>query len=234
MPRWNLKTSLSLTVILVLRLSAIVVSPQVLPAETPAADEIPKPMERNGRWGYVNVAGQFVIKPKYFAAASFSEGLALVVTRQPWEPLGSEGGDFRLTQITYIDLLGHEIRAPLSVRRAENFADGLAVVVPDYVLRIKGGCAKGGYLDAKGDWAIKPQFDGLSDFSEGLAAVNMGGNCSTGGKWGYVDKGGQTVIPFRFLSAGTFHNGRACVSEKPREEEVIDRSGNTIPGEKCP
>ena len=72
------------------------------------------------------------------------------------------------------------------------------------MLRIEGGCAKGGYLNAKGDWAIKPQFDGLSDFSEGLAAVNMGANCGMGGKWGYVDKAGQSVIPFRFLGRGRF------------------------------
>ncbi len=159
--------------------------------------------------------------------------MALVVTRKPWQPLGSEYGEFRLAQITYIDRSGHEIHAPFSVRRARSFADGRAVVVPDFVLRAKGGCAKGGYLDTKGDWAIKPQFDGLSDFSKGLAAVNVGANCGMGGKWGYVGKEGQTVIPFKFLRARAFHNGRACVGERPREEEVIDRSGSIIPGEKC-
>jgi hypothetical protein len=39
-------------------------------------------------------------------------------------------------------------------------------------------------LNTTGDWAIKPQFDGLSDFSEELAAVNLGANCGMGGKWG--------------------------------------------------
>jgi hypothetical protein len=120
-----------------------------------------------------------------------------------------------------------------SVRRARSFADGRALVVPDDVLRTKGGCAKGGYLDTKGDWVIKPQFDGLSDFSEGLAAVNLGGNCGIEGEWGYIDREGQTVIPFRFVWAGAFHNGRACVGEKSGEEELIDRSGTIIPGEKC-
>ena len=55
----------------------------------------------------------------------------------------------------------------------------------------------------------------------------------TAGWEGNGDNGkeGQTVIPFRFLWAGVFHNGLACVAERPREEEVIDRSGNIIPGE---
>jgi|SRR6267143_6936473 len=98
---------------------------------------------------------------------------------------------------------------------------------------LKGGCAKGGYLNMKGDWAIKPQFDGLTDFAEGLAAVNLGGKCGMGGKWGYIDKDGQTIIPFRFLWAATFHDGQACVSEKRGAEEVTDRSGNIIRDKKC-
>jgi len=204
--------------------------------ERPAAagvDEVPKPAEKNGRWGYANAAGQFVIQPKYFAAERFSEDLALVVTRKPLRPFGREYGEFRLAQITYIDLSGHEKVAPLSVRRARSFVDGRALVVPDSALRIKGGCTKGGYLDTKGEWAIKPQYNGLTDFAEGLAAVNLGAKCGMGGKWGYIDKDGQTIIPFKLLRAGTFHDGQACVSENRGEEEVIDRNGNIIPGKKC-
>ena len=39
------------------------------------------------------------------------------------------------------------------------------------------------------DMAIQPQFDEATDFSEGLAAVKIGG------KWGFVDKSGKFVIP---------------------------------------
>ncbi len=163
-----------------------------------AADDVPKPVNKDGRWGYVNTTGQFVIQPKYFAAEPFSEGLALVATRKPSQPFGNEYGEFRLAQITYIDRSGHEILAPLSVRRARSFADGRALVVPDSMLRITGGCAKG-----------------------------------MGGKWGYIDKDGQTIIPFRFLWAGTFHDGQACVSEKRGADEVTDRRGNIIPDKKC-
>ena len=177
--------------------------------------------------------GTFRHRAKVLRRGAFSEGLALVVTRKPWQPFGNEYGEFRLAQITYIDSSGHEILAPLSVRRARSFAEARALVVPDSVLRTKAGCAKGGYLDMKGDWTIKPQFDGLTDFTEGLAAVNLGAKCGMGGKWGYVDKDGQTIIPFRFLWAGAFHDGQACASEKRGEEEVIDRSGNIIPGKKC-
>jgi hypothetical protein len=192
-----------------------------------------EPIEENGRWGFANAAGKLVITPKYFAAKPFKEGYAMVVTRKPWTPLGDEYGEFRLAQVTWIDSTGREIRGPLSVRRALSFSEGLAAVVPDAVMRLKGGCAKGGYIDTKGQWAIKPQFDGLSDFSEGLAAVNLGANCGMGGKWGYIDKNGNTVIPFRFLSAEQFQNGRTCVWEERGKGEVIDRNGKTVPNEKC-
>ena len=35
---------------------------------------------------------------------------------------------------------------------------------------------------------MSPQYDACSSFSEGLAAVKKGG------KWGYIDKTGKTVV----------------------------------------
>ena len=191
------------------------------------------PKEINGKWGYVDESGRFVIPPKYFAALPFREGLALVVTKKAWTPLGTEAGEFRLATITYIDQQGREICPPLSVRSAKSFSDGLALVVPDNMLRLTGGCAKAGYLNKKGKWAIAPTFDRGEDFSEGMAAVSLHGNCGVGGKWGYVDKDGAVVIPFRFTWASPFREGRACVKLDTVREAVIDRFGNVLNGVKC-
>ena len=193
-----------------------------------------QPSSSKRKWGYVNNKGEFVIAPKYFAVEPFKESLALVVTRGPWQPLGSAYGEFRLAKVTYIDRAGHEIVPPLSVRRARGFSNGRALVVPDSVRRSGGGCAKGGYLDANGQWAIKPQFDDLRDFSEGLAAVNLGAKCGMGGQWGYIDRDGRVGIPLKFRFAGQFHNGRACVIETGHAEKVIDRDGKLLSAEKCP
>jgi len=225
---------------LLIAISAIVASgfaqsryPKIsIQAASPGKDAL-KPVEQNGKWGFENSAGNLVIPPKYFAALPFNDGYALVVTRKPWKPLGDEVGEFRLAQVTWIDSSGREIRRALSVRRAWSFSDGLAAVVPDVVMRIKAGCAKGGYIDTKGRWAIKAQFDGVTNFSEGLASVNLGANCGMGGKWGYIDIHGNIVIPFRFLSSGEFHDGRACVLNQQEKWEVIDRSGNAVSNEKC-
>jgi hypothetical protein len=200
-----------------------VVSPQFDSAE-PFSEGLAA-VQLHKRFGYIGPDGRFVIQPKYSAAKPFKGDLALVATRQPLEPLGSEYGEFRLAQITYVDRSGREIRAPLSVRRAASFSDGLAAVVPDSVLRLRGGCAKGGYLNVRGEWAIEPQFDDLRDFSEGLAAVNSGARCGIGGKWGYVGKDGKVVVPFQYKFAGEFKSGHACVAQA-EQWKLIDAKGN--------
>nr|WP_322657071.1 WG repeat-containing protein [Dendronalium sp. ChiSLP03b]MDZ8203123.1 WG repeat-containing protein [Dendronalium sp. ChiSLP03b] len=63
---------------------------------------------------------------------------------------------------------------------------------------------------------MRPQFDVARDFPEGLAAVNIGGRESlfggeSGGKWGYIDKNGQLVIPLNFYNVRAFSEGLAAV-----------------------
>lgn len=186
-------------------------------------------VEINKRFGYIGPDGHFVIQPKYFDAGPFKDGLALVSVNKPVTPLGTgEYGVVMFAHFTYIDRSGREIRSPFSVEYAGNFSDGLAAVKPGVTW---GGCRKGGYLNATGQWAITPQFDEVGDFSEGLAAVNRGSKCHFGGKWGYVDKDGTMAIPFRFDYAGQFKNGSACV-EEGKQWKLIDANGKSTPVEK--
>ena len=66
-----------------------------------------------------------------------------------------------------------------------------------------------GIIATRGRWVVKPQFQGASGFSEGLAAVKLGG------KWGYVDDNGTVVIPPQFTEAHLFENGIARVATGP-------------------
>lgn len=187
-------------------------------------------VELNKRFGYIGTDGHFVTQPKYFKVGPFKEGFAWVVTRKPFAPLGTGEYGFALFgHVTYIDHSGREMLGPFSAEHDSNFSEGLAAVRPG---KIFGGCSERvGYLNTKGEWSIKPQFDEARDFSEGLAAVNQGGKCHMGGKWGYIDKDGKVLIPFQYEFAGQFTNGHACV-EEAGQWKLIDARGNGAPVEK--
>jgi hypothetical protein len=46
---------------------------------------------------------------------------------------------------------------------------------------------KWGYIDVKGSWLIKPVFDSVSSFEDGLAKVYIGD------KWGYINRTGKYI-----------------------------------------
>ncbi|MCO6147301.1 WG repeat-containing protein [Flavobacterium sp. NRK1] len=48
-------------------------------------------VKQNGKLGYIDKTGQFVIKPVYDKARSFSEGLAAVKDQKKWGFLDTKG-----------------------------------------------------------------------------------------------------------------------------------------------
>lgn len=177
------------------------------------------PVYVDGKRGYMNKKGEIVIKPQFRRSDDFSEGLAKV-------KIGDKYG--------YIDKTGDVIIEPQFVL-ADRFSEGLARVNigavwggnPNTIATIDGisihvdtpitrTCGKWGYIDMKGKMVIEPQFDGVNDFSEGLARVNIGGKWNgyylVGGKYGYIDQTGKLVIQPQFDWADNFSNGLACIN----------------------
>ena len=64
---------------------------------------------------------------------------------------------------------------------------------------------KAAFIGTKGNVAIDFRFDSCRSFSEGLAAVMIGG------KWGYIDKSGKMVIEPRLTEAEPFSDDVAVV-----------------------
>lgn len=81
---------------------------------------------------------------------------------------------------------------------------------------------KFGYINSQGQLAIRDEYDGVRDFSEGLAAVNKKGS------WGYINTIGSTVIDFQFRSAFPFQNGIAKVQDYDKSYFFIDKTGTQI------
>jgi len=133
-----------------------------------AAAEDPRPKDlypilKNKREGFINLAGEKVIKPAFFHIFGFAEGLSPV-----WVENGGKTGRYLVKPI--YDCGWNS--PPL-------FADGMAAV------RIG---EKWGYLDAQGKLVIPPQFVGALPFHDGLGMVVF-----PGGQTGWIDKTGAAV-----------------------------------------
>ena len=79
-----------------------------------------------------------------------------------------------------------------------------------------------GYAKGKtGEVVIPPQFEQAQQFTEGLAAVMVGG------RWGYINEAGQFAIPVLFDGANSFVNNQASVWIG-RNRCVINRRGQFL------
>lgn len=74
--------------------------------------------------------------------------------------------------------------------------------------------------------AVAPRYEGARPFSEGLAAVREGG------KWGYIDPSGKTVVDFQYDLAYQFHEGAAIVG-RYETRTGADRNGATVENQIC-
>lgn len=70
---------------------------------------------------------------------------------------------------------------------------------------------KYGFVDNKGNFVIKPIFESVEDFKEGLAAVWQYG------KWGFINKKGKFIIQSQYDIVGNFNEGRAYVIHRTEE-----------------
>ena len=133
-----------------------------------------------------------VIEPQYQAARDFHEGLAAVKSNDRWG---------------YIDYLGR-IAIPFvhRVPEAGDFSEGFAFV-GDHYIDTEGRPAFV-RIDPDTDERIERFFNNGLPFSEGMAAVQVGG------QWGYIDLMGNYLIAPSFERAGQFVDGIAPARQK--------------------
>lgn len=153
--------------------------------------------------GYIDVNGNFAIKPSFVYASSFSEGLAFAV-----RPGGVPEA---------IDKNGITRFSLSPAQSVENFSQGLAAYS---ILGPQGEVW--GFVDKQGSTHIKPVWYATSYFSENVCAVMDGS-----GRWGYINRSGDIVIPAQFDNAFPFQQGRAKVVAHGRVG-VINKDGHFL------
>src|SRR5258706_8515059 len=81
---------------------------------------------------------------------------------------------------------------------------------------------KWGFIDNQGQLIIKAIYDDVGPFSEGRAAVNLGG------LWGFINKEGRMVIKPKYKSAWAFHENKARVQQFDQPQKYINARGLSI------
>lgn len=77
---------------------------------------------------------------------------------------------------------------------------------------------KYGFINDSGEVVIKPVYDKVKDFSEGLAAAKLWW------KWGYIDTEDKNYLPFEYAEAGDFQDGVAKVKfyKEEKNSDFLD------------
>jgi len=109
---------------------------------------------------------------------------------------------------------------PCTFFGAKDFSEELAPVL------VKSGYVyQWGFINRTGQFVIKPQFNSVGEFSEGLASVSLAGNNLVG----YIDKQGKLIVPAAYWYAGPFRNGLAVVvNPGEKNGSLIDKHGKAL------
>ncbi len=158
---------------------------------------------KNGKTGFRDLDGNIVIEPKFDNAEMFSEGYSSVQVGKKYG-LIDETGKFVLPLQSY-EFLG-------------SVHNGLASFRTNDIV---------GFINIKGQEIIKPQFDWVGDFSEGLCVVRNDNGKIGSGKYGYIDTTGKVVIDIKFQYANNFENGQAKF-ELNNLWGAIDKTGRVV------
>ena len=182
------------------------------------------PVKQNGKWGYINEAGEMVIKPQFDADGSwkikfYSNGLACVKQNGKWGLINEAGK--MVIQPQFDDTIDFAPNGLARVERNDKYGyineAGEMVIQPqfDYAYHFTpNGLApvqqnrKYGYINEAGEMVIQPQFGYAHHFApNGLACVGRNG-------WGYINEAGEMVIQPQYDYAHNFApNGLACVKQ---------------------
>ncbi len=138
-------------------------------------------VKKNGKIGYVTKTGVELVKPQYDDGLTFNDGYTAVKNESKWLFLDSTGK--AITEAIFDDAMSFKngfasvaknnlygfinmkgvLVIPCTFSNARSFTEGLAPAAN----------AKGywGYINDKGEWAIKPEYDFTDNFENGEARV---------------------------------------------------------------
>ncbi|HZO15042.1 MAG TPA: WG repeat-containing protein [Polyangiaceae bacterium] len=169
--------------------------------------------DASGQYGFRDGTGKVLIAPRFRFAYQFgAEGVAAVI---------DDGGP------AFIDTTGRMLaRAYIFDNGPDYFVAGRARIVKD---------GKVGFIDRRGRIVVEPRYDYATSFCEARAAVCIGCRSQpnvdhtdfVGGRWGYIDPDGRTVVALDLEAASEFSDGEAHIVKRGKGMR-IDRDGHVL------
>jgi hypothetical protein len=146
--------------------------------------------------GFLRRDGNWLIRPQFQSARPFSEGMAAVSLPPSKIPTKARGS---YSAWGFVNVDG-EIDVPIKFFQVMSFQEGIAAAQ-------ESPHDKWGFIDGRGEWALKPQFDRvMASFFQGLAIVERNGRVQ------FVDRSGADVFALPLESARPFSEGLAACS----------------------
>ncbi len=189
-------------------------------------------VRNDGKWGFIDSAGKWIIEAKYEGVDHFENRLCSVKIDGKWGVIDTTGKiiiepkyDWYVRfsdglaavkidgKYGYIDKEG-KVAIPADYISAMDFVDGVAWVATEQGY---------GLIDTKGNWILNPTYKEARQFTQGLAAVQIDDT-----NWGYVDKAGKLVIEGYRWTTPFYEDGYAVVMTKDGKFTVIDKTGATL------
>lgn len=155
------------------------------------------------KWGYMDKNGRYAIRPVFDDAHNFQENGLAIVKKGNLYGVIDENFDYVV---------------PPKYETIYPFSEGRAQVIDDKGYRV---------IDEQGKELTKKSYSYIGQFQDSRAVV---ANTMDDGRYlyGYLDENGEEVIPIQFEVAQDFHDGKAVVNMKEKENAIIDREGRIL------
>ena len=204
----------------------------------------------NGRYGFVDANGNIIIPNRYHGIGKFEDDLACAHiniangVRSLYGYINSKGDEVLPVSYEFIgkrynklsvvlkdkvwglfDLENHQLKVIPEVAYLGPCMENLCKINIGGVydkndLKTSGGLW--GYVSANGQIVIKPIYDQVYNFSDGMAAVKLNG------KWGFINSEGIIVVPCEYDEVeASFKDGKGKLV-KDDEIYIFDKSGSQI------
>lgn len=189
---------------------------------------------KNKKIGVIDRLGNEVLMTEYISMTNFSENIAIVVSNDLKTGYYIDKNGQRITQENFNYLLSFENgKAIVSKNGKFGVINNLGVpTIPyeyNFLRKLDNELFVGtrkdqNYLiDSNNNKITNTKFEIISELKENVILAKKNG------KFGYIDKKGNDIIPFEYSEAGNFENGLAIVqSDKNKKYGIINKKNKFI------